>query len=311
MYIEKSWDMGDVVEIHKFYPGNYGAPGEKRKAKSKISPEALAKQNERIRKEKLQRLILANFHEGDWHLVLKYKKDKYPETYEEGREQLKRFLRRMREQYQEYGYEFKWIAVTERGKKKAILHHHLVIEDIPEIKTTKLVKKLWDGITNFTDLYSDGEYEQLADYLCKKETKEENKGCTYSHSRNLKVPEPVIEKKYKRRWPEEPEVPKGWYLVKDSLWNGTNKLTGMPSQRYKIKRLPNDIESEFIPRDVTKDSGDQKDRSVHVAVRVQSRRPESTNYISRAWNFIQDKWAKSRFNRTRGSSRKNDKRKRH
>lgn len=92
--------------------------------------------------------------------------------------------------YKKAGYQFKYIYVTERGKQGAC-HHHLIIEDIsePGLNTTKMVQKYWKyGSKAFIPLYEDGEFENLAEYIVKKETKEEQDGCTYSRSRNLVVP---------------------------------------------------------------------------------------------------------------------------
>lgn len=232
--------MGDVIQIEKSYPGNYGAPGQKREKKKKKTPEDIRRQNERNRWRRMQRIILANFKEGDWHLILKYRPEERPDTYEEAKAHLKKFFDRIRRAYKKAGIQFKWIAVTERGKRGQVLHHHLVIEDIRRegIETVKLVKELWPyGNEFFVSLYEDGEYEKLAEYLVKAETKEECGWCTYSRSRNLIVPEPKVEIVFHRRWRNPPVAPRGWYVVKDSIWNGKNPVTGQPVQHYSIKRL--------------------------------------------------------------------------
>lgn len=240
IYKKITYDMGVVIQIEKSYPGNYGAPGRKREKKKKKTPEDIKRQNEKNRWRKLQRIILANFHEGDWHLILKYRPGERPGTYEEAKEHRKKFLSRMREAYKKAGIPFKWIIVTERGKKGNVLHHHLVIEDIRRdgIETVKLVKKLWTyGNEFFSALYEDGEYEQLAQYIVKSETKEECGWCTYSRSRNLIIPQPDVEMIPHKRWRNPPVAPKGWYVVQDSVWNGENPVTGLPVQHYTIKKL--------------------------------------------------------------------------
>lgn len=232
--------MGVIVQVEKSYPGNYGAPGQTRGKKRKKTPEDIRKQNKRNRWKRIQRIILANFHEGDWHLILKYRLGERPDTYEEAKAHRKKFLDEMRKIFNKAGIPFKWIIVTERGKKGKVLHHHLVIEDIRRdgIDTVKLVKKLWTyGNEFFVSLYEDGEYEKLAEYLVKSETKEECGWCTYSRSRNLIVPQPKIEMIRHRRWKNPPVAPKGWYVVQDSIWNGENPVTGMPVQHYTIKKL--------------------------------------------------------------------------
>ncbi len=240
IYKKKIYDMGVVIQIEKCYPGNFGAPGQTRGKKKKKTPEDIRRQNEKNRWKRLQRIILANFKEGDWHLILKYRSEERPDTYEEAKAHRKKFLDRMREAYKKAGIPFKWIIVTERGKRGQVLHHHLVIEDVRRngIETVKLVKKLWSyGNEFFASLYEDGEYEKLAEYLVKAETKEECGWSTYSRSRNLIVPEQKVEIIHHRRWRNPPVAPKGWYVVKDSIWNGENPVTGQPVQHYTIKKL--------------------------------------------------------------------------
>ncbi len=242
VYRKIIYDMGVVIQIEKSMPGRYGAPGEKREKKKKPTPEDVRRQNERNRWRRIQRLILTNFREGDWHLILKYRPGERPEDYAEAKAQLRKFLNRMREAYKKAGIPFKWIAVTERGKRGQVLHHHLVIQDIRRdgIDTVKLVKRLWIyGSEFFSALYEDGEYEKLAEYIVKAETKEEGGWCTYSRSRNLKSPVKTVEHVPRRRWRNPPVAPKGWYVVKDSVYNGMNPVTGQPYQHYTIKKLIN------------------------------------------------------------------------
>ncbi len=241
MYTREIWRLGVVVQVKNFFKGNQGAPGKKRAEKKKRTPEEMRRQNETNKWRKLQRIILKNFKAGDWHLILKYKKGTAPEDYKEAVDQRQDFVGRMRKAYKKAGIGFKWIAVTERGKKGQILHHHLIIEDVTEngILTVQLVKQFWAyGHAFFVSLYEDGEYQKLAEYIVKAETKEEAGWCTYSRSRNLVIPEPERRQMKRRIWPEEPRAPKGWYVVKESIVNGRNPYTDRPYQCYDLKRLP-------------------------------------------------------------------------
>ena len=172
-YVRKEWDLGEVRQIEKYYPGNYGAPGKKRRKKRERTPEDIERQNRTNRGKKVQRLILANFKPGDWHLILSYTKEKRPKSDEEAKKQIRKFLEQLRKEYRAAGHELKDIYVTEKGKKGA-WHHHLIIEDIvdPPVVTAKVVQKLWKhGHPTFNPLYEEGEYQMLADYIVKKETK--------------------------------------------------------------------------------------------------------------------------------------------
>lgn len=236
MYIKKIWDLGRVRMVEKHYPGNYGAPGMKRGERKKKTPEDVARQNRTNRVKKVQRLILANFKEGDWHLILGYRKGERPASFEAAKDLLQKFLGKMRAAFKRAGVPFKWIAVTERGKRGGC-HHHLIIEDREDLDVKALVMKHWPhGYRTFSPLYEDGDFEDLAEYITKEETKEEEQGCSYSRSRNLIVPEPKKEVIHSRRWRREPKPEKGWYIVKDSLVNGINPVTGYPYQHYTMKQ---------------------------------------------------------------------------
>lgn len=238
MHVKKIYDMGWVVQVEKYHPGNYGAPGVERAPKRKRTPEEVARQNHRNRVRKVQRLIIANFHKGDWHLILTYRKDLRPATVQEAKGVLKKFLDDMRKAYKKAGYPFKYICVTERGRKGAC-HHHLIIEDIAnlELNTKNLVMKFWDrGRGRFSPLYLEGEFECLAEYITKEETKEEGQGCSYSRSRNLIVPKPKKEIIRRKTWRKNPKPKKGYYIVPDSVVNGINPVTGYPYQRYTMRK---------------------------------------------------------------------------
>lgn len=234
MYEQLRFEIRDgLVEIINHYPTGGGALGQPRAKKREKTPEEMEKANRRQRAKNLQRLIMANFEEGDFHLVLKYKEA--PATYADAKKDLQRFLAAMCRSCKKAGYEFKYIGVTERGKKKAALHHHLIVEDRGGIR--ELVRKHWKGHCAWNDLYEEGNFKDLADYLLKKETKEENAGTTYTRSRNLRIPKCKKVKYKRRKWPETPRARKGWYVVKSSLYEGENGFTGLPYQTYLTKKV--------------------------------------------------------------------------
>lgn len=218
--------------VTKSYGYRSGAPGSPRREKRKRTPEEIEKQNKKNRARNVQLLILGNFQEG-WHITLTYQKDKRPSSAEDAKKELAKFHRRMKTKFQKAGFEYKWIAVTEIGSHGGI-HHHLILEDIhtETFTTRKAVQESWQFGTYFTPLYEDGEYEQLSDYLTKKESKEEVPGCKVSHSRNLIMPKVKKKLLFRKKWKEEPKVPKGWRLA--FLENTISEYTGYPSQNYLL-----------------------------------------------------------------------------
>lgn len=238
MYHKKTYDCGRAVVVIKYYPVQRG-PKEERGKRAR-SPDEIRRWDSQKRARTVQRLILANFVEDDYHLTLTYRQDERPESLEEAKKRLSTFIGKMRAAYKKKDLPFKWVAVTEQGQKGAY-HHHLIIQNIRSgIDTDKLVRKCWPWGRPMFVLLDDGDYEQLADYLVKKETKEKEEPgknqMYYSRSRNLIVPQQKIEKIYQKRWKPEPKAPKGFEIEKGSVVSGENPVTGMPWQRYILIR---------------------------------------------------------------------------
>lgn len=237
MYKRVTYDFGNVRQVLKYYPGNYGAPGLSRSKKRKRTGEEIRKNNERSRVRKLQRLILANFRTGRT-VCLTYQKGKRPETIEEALQQRRQFLKKIRTECQKAGIPWKFIVVTERGKKGQALHHHLVIEDISKpVDLLRVISKAWTfGRVNSTKMIEEEDaFYILADYLLKKDTKAGLQGTTYSRSRNLIIPEPRKEEIRRRTWSKEPKAPQGWHVVKGSVINAISP-GGWPTQRYMLRK---------------------------------------------------------------------------
>ena len=237
MYKKVTYEIGDVRMVSKYYPGNYGAPGVRRSDRRRRTSEEVRKNNDRNRLRKLQRIILANFPTGRT-VHLTYRKDERPETMEEAMRQRKDFLKAMRKACRAAGIEWKFIIVTERGKRGQALHHHMIVEDRTEpIDLLRTISKLWThGRVASTKMEEEEDgFATLADYLLKKETKTDKGGTSYSRSRNLIVPEPKKEIIKRRTWTREPKAPAGWYVVKGSVWNAFTP-GGWPVQRYTMRR---------------------------------------------------------------------------
>ena len=241
MYVNKIQFAGDYVLVSNHTHRVFGAPHHKRGQKQRITPKAMAEYNKKMRTEKLQLLMLLNFDKG-YHLTLDYPKDKRPGTYEEAEKNLKKLLyatsRKMRKIKP-----FKYIAITERGKKRAALHHHVVIEGDPLLLQT--ITDIWGRHIKISQMYEEGAYKDLAEYLTKIETKEEQtKGKSkYHRSRNLKKP---TEKSriVMGAIPEEPLIPKGFDIIQGSVISGYNEYVGIYFQKYLLRRKPQKTKHE-------------------------------------------------------------------
>lgn len=192
-YIKNTYYVGNSIEVEKVHSGRYG----KRvpvSEKYRPTSESAQKVNYRNKVKKLRRLIMNNFTEDDYHLVLTYRKENRPDL-RTAKELLKSFHGKMKRRYAKAGIEYKWICVTEY--RTAAIHHHLIIPDAPEL--VKLLKESWPhGHINLTPIYGDMEVEGLAEYFLK-ETRDTRQKATYAkkHSEsgeNLTQPPSIYQK---------------------------------------------------------------------------------------------------------------------
>ena len=141
---------------------------------------------------------------------------------------------------------FKYIAITERGKRREALHHHMIIEGDPFL--IREITRLWGNHIKISQMYEEGAYKDLAEYFTKIETKEEQiKGRSkYHRSRNLKEPE-VKTRIVAGGIPSEPLVPKQYDLIRDSEVSGFNEHIGIRFQKYMVKKRPKPPEKPKKP----------------------------------------------------------------
>lgn len=233
MYKKKTWTAGEYIIVKKHHSARY--PGKTRRPKAEPTKESVSRHNDKMRAERLQLIIMANFGPGDLFVDLTYRKDRRPESIQEARAELKAFLRRIRMWAKKKGSEIRWIAATERGSRGGC-HHHLLIGYIEGI--AQAVSEMWvKGHPGFKHLYSEGAYESLAEYITKPETKDGTFGTRYSRSRNLVIPEPKVERISAITFSREPKAPRGYYIIKDSVTEGVNPSTGYLYQRYIMRRI--------------------------------------------------------------------------
>ncbi len=241
-YIESVCIAGKTIEIEKYYSSRYKKKGIKRSKNKKPTSEQQKEVNNRKAEKKLRQLINANFQGGDFHMVLNYAKENRPDTKDEMRIDLDKFLRDARKEYKKAGLTLKYIHVPEIGEKGA-RHHHLVINNID----INILRKIWDkGRIHCYPLDDTGQYSELASYLIKYTEKvmgtdEEIQGRRWNCSRNLIHPE--TKKKiisHRECYKDKPMERKGYYVDKNSIRSGIHDETGYPYFTYTlIKTEPN------------------------------------------------------------------------
>ncbi len=240
-YYKTEITAGKTIEVIKSYSKRLG-DHRPRQGKEKPTAEEMERINQKNAEARLRRLINANFGYGDTHLVLTYKKENRPDP-AEGKERITKFIRILRREYKKLGEDLKYIHVTEYENKA--IHHHLIINGIGNANINKLIRDCWAwGTPHLTPLDDTGQYKDLAAYFIKETSKTFRKDDgghkqRYSCSRNLIKPvtkTTIIKKAAK--WLDEPKAIKGYYIDKDTVYNGVNPWNGRPIQYYTMVKLP-------------------------------------------------------------------------
>lgn len=256
-YWRKTWIFQDSIEHEIGFAGKYGKKGEKRQERQKKTPDQMQLQNVLNKANRIRRLIKANFKENDlWVTLTVTKENRRP--MEEMKKELRKFLNNMRRQYKKEGIPLKYIYLIEIGKKGGI-HVHMVMNRCIERPPDVLIYKYWKlGHPDIRLLYSEGGFARLANYLSnmptqddredgKKKSRENAEEC-FNTSRNLIRPKP--ERKRYRRWTAEkmikegPKPKKGYYIDKESIRTGINKVTGYSYLYYTEVRETNGRKNE-------------------------------------------------------------------
>lgn len=238
-YFKTTVKAGATIEVTKSYTKRVGVKN--RGKREKPTPEEMRKVNERNSERSLRLKINANFGVDDLFITLTYRRDERPEP-DQAKNNIKNLIDGLRSEFRKCGEELKYINVTEY-KNKAI-HHHLIINHIAGRDVPGMVRKRWKyGRPNFKLLDNTGQYKDLAAYLIKETSKtyKENDGGhkqRYSCSRNLIMPPPKTEIIRKAvRWLPDPKPVKGYYIDKDTVYNGIDPFTGREYQRYTMVKL--------------------------------------------------------------------------
>lgn len=237
MYKQRKYRYSNVIDVMEYHSARYGAPGEKRQAKTKPTPAAVRRQNQRRKEGQAERMISANFTEGDLVRTLTFARDRRPQDMKEAQKIFKDFYTRLRKAYRKEGYELVWMAnieCTERGA----WHIHMICNRIKG--ASEIIKDIWDhgGVYDQTlkDLIRSG--KRLGAYITKtpESTEPGEHKVTeskFSHSRNMEIPEPEENVISGWKMTDRPRPPKGYYLEKESYYEGVN-AEGYRYRRYRF-----------------------------------------------------------------------------
>lgn len=231
-YIEKVTKAGRTVLYERCYSTHIHPPGARREKKSEKTKESQLRINQRKAAVEMTILMNANFHPGDYHVTLTYKSEERPADVKGAKRDRSDFLDRLRRHMKEENKLFKYVMVTEVGKRGA-LHHHLVMNQVP----TEWIRRAWKkGRIDIRPLDDTGQYSRLAEYFAKYKIQFQRmggEGRAWTRSKNLSRPETktkiVRNRGYFR---EEPRAKKGYWLDKETVHAGVSELTGWNFIRY-------------------------------------------------------------------------------
>ena len=212
--------------------------------RNKPTTEQQKKINENNSVNMVTRILQMNFKGGDLHIILTYKNENYPDTVQAIRKNKELFIRRLAYAYKKHGYELRYIQATEYKKKR--VHHHMIINAIPEISAADIQNKIWKkGFVKSTPLEDNGYYEPLAQYLVKEtsmtfNTNERVYAQRYTTSRNIKRPEKEITyiEGNESDFYTVPQIEGNYALIKESFYQGINEYTGTIYIKYAMKLIP-------------------------------------------------------------------------
>lgn len=256
-YIRERYDLFNSIEIREHMDCRHKEEGA-RCEKRKRTPEEMKRANQRRKEEKARRLIWANFEPGDYVRTLTFKKDRRPADMKEAQSIKAKFLRQLAREYGKRFYKLLWIANIECPPRGA-WHIHLICNRIEG--GGDIIKDLWRQYGGVYDQeLADIQGKDIGAYITKSPDSTDDGEhkvieSKYSHSRNLTVPEPKRTEISGWRMSDAPRVPKGFYLDKDSMYEGVN-MAGYQYRTYIIRRL--------VPKPRNRRTKGKKDESRHL-----------------------------------------------
>lgn len=239
----KRYIYENVIEVEEYHDGKYGAPGKKRDKKKKPTPDQMERVNQYNKAKRVRQMLREYFQENDWYFTLTYRKELRPSCMEECKEHFRKLIRKLRDNYRIRGYELLWICNIENTTTNN-LHIHLVINALPNVNSEPYMKKFWKFGRPYPGvLYEEGAFRKLSEYLTKDEKTKKDwvmKGAldhkvteaSHSHSRNMPLKPPKVD--ILQRWPKEAKAKKGWYIDKETLYEGNNPVTGYKYRHYTM-----------------------------------------------------------------------------
>ena len=247
MHIRRKFRMRNSIEVQEFNSAKCPDANRHRRPKTEQTPERVARNNQRRKQREAARMVEQYFNEDDLVLTLTFKKELRPHDMKGAKEIFRKLYAYLKREYAKRFYELFWMRNIEVGHKNG-WHIHLIVNRIEGAEF--LIKDFWrrfggvyvQYLQDLRDQGKDiGEYISKAPITCDRVAE-----TNWSHSRNIhKVPgeDKVISG---HRMTDRPRVPKGWYLDKDSVYEGMN-AEGYPFRTYTLRRLQKQRIDHHLP----------------------------------------------------------------
>lgn len=256
---------GKYIEYEFKFLGECGAKGEKRGPKRKATPEQMRRQNQWKKEKLVLRLIRGNFGRGDLWITLKFPRGTRMSG--KGLKKIREdFLEDLRAAYKKRKTKLKYICRLEIGENGGP-HIHIIVNRLNNSPgAAEVIHEIWQKYgkhLNYTPLYEEGDYKDLAYYITKPLKDEEIAGqltlfgeeedrktfSAYSHSKNLILPEKEPHKyshwTMRKLLEDGPKPTPGYYIDRDSIRCGKNPYTGESYYYYTEIRLGRQIEEKW------------------------------------------------------------------
>ena len=202
MHIRRKYRMKNSIEVCEFNSAKVPGANRVRRPKEKPTCERIKKNNQRRKQREAGRMVEQYFNEDDLVLTLTFKKELRPEDMKAAKQMFKDFANYLRKEYRKRYYELFWMRNIEVGPRNG-WHIHVIVNRIEGAEF--IAKDYWRQFGGVFVEYLQDKRDQgkdIGEYIAK----------------------------YK------PRVPKGWYLDKESCYEGTN-ADGYPYRTYTIRRL--------------------------------------------------------------------------
>ena len=155
-----------------FFAVSYTTPGKSdsqpvRRDRQRCVSAARQKINDKRASVQFEQLLATNFAPGDMVVTLTYRDANLPPTLDQAKKSVKKFLTMLRQSYRLAGQELKYLLVHEGQHGDHRLHHHIVLNAIPDIhETVRSHWAAWGDNLDFASIDMKG-YTAWAKYLCK------------------------------------------------------------------------------------------------------------------------------------------------